>query len=154
MTRPRFSLGTMMAVVFVVAINLAAGGFFVGIPGYEWPTLVNSGARPMASILAVGMVALLEPRPEAARRPFLNGFEGCGLAAIFFYLACAAIFTHSIHQSIGDCLKQVFSPARPFYSYGWMAVCLLPQLLFALVGGWINQRYRFRVRLEVARRAI
>jgi hypothetical protein len=155
MARPRVTLGTLMAVVFVVAVNLAGADLFFGTSGLEWPDLVNFGARPMVSILAVGLVSLLTPRtPEAATRPFLAGFELCGLAATFLYLACAAIFTRQIHEGVGDCLKQVFSPAMPFYGWALMAVLLLPQVLIALLGGWMNKRYRFRLRLEVARRAI
>jgi hypothetical protein len=77
MTHPRFSIVTYMAAVLVIAVNLAAGDFYYGSPGMEWSTLINFGARPMASILAIGLVPLANigsgrdddrPREEGRRK--------------------------------------------------------------------------------------
>jgi hypothetical protein len=148
MTHPHFSISTLMAVVLVLAINLAAGGGFFGMSGMEWPELLDLGARPMASILAIGLVPLLKARSgRSGKRPFLVGFEIFGVAALFLYIACAWLFTHPIHDSVGNLLERFVSSGRPLFPWSLMAIFLLPQLLIALLGGWLSTRYRVTVRI-------
>jgi hypothetical protein len=132
-----------MVVVLVLAINLAAGGPFYGPNGMEMFSLLSSGALPMASILAVGVFVLMKvPSGRRGGRQFLAGFEAFGAAALFVYIASARLFSEAIHQELGDLLKRVIWPGRPLFSWCLMALCLLPQLLIALLGGWLNTRYR------------
>ncbi len=94
MIHARFEISTLMVVVLVLAVNLAAGGPFQGLAGMEWPSLLNSGALPMASILAVGLVALMKSRSgQGGGRRFLAGFETFGVTALFLYIGCARLFT-------------------------------------------------------------
>jgi hypothetical protein len=109
----------------------------------EMSSLLSSGALPMASILAVGLFVLMKP-PSGRRggRRFLAGFEAFGVAALFLYIASACLFSEAIHQDLGDLLKRAIWPGRPLFSWCLMALCVLPQLLVALLGGWLNTRYR------------
>ena len=70
------------------------------------------------------------------------------MAAIFFYLAFSGIFTQTIHQSVLGGLKLYLSPANPLFSFALMSILLLPQLLIAVLGGWLNNRYQFRLQIE------
>ena len=143
MAHVRFSISTLMFVVLVIAFNLYAGGPFYGPNGMEWLALLSSGAVPMASILAVGLVVLLKkPSGPPGGRRFLSGFETFGAAALFFYIACALLFPEAIHRKLADLLMRFIWTGRPLFSWSLMALCLLPQLLVALLGGWLNTRYR------------
>jgi hypothetical protein len=132
-----------MVVVIVLAVNLAAGGPFYGPNGMEGLSLLSSGALPMASILVIGLFVLMKrPSGRLGGRRFLAGFEAFGVAALFLYIASARLFSETIHQNLGDLLKRYIWPGRPLFSWCLMALCLLPQLLVALLGGWLNTRYR------------
>jgi hypothetical protein len=149
MTLPRFSISTLMAVVLVVAMNLAAANVYYGPPEMAWPDLINFGARPMASILAVGLLALLGNRSERpGGRQYLVGFEVFGVVALFCYFACARIFTLAIHEGAGDLLKLYISTGSILFPWTLTVMLLLPQLLMALVGGWFNTRYCLTLRIE------
>jgi hypothetical protein len=153
MTYPRFSIATFMAAVLVLAVNLAAGDFYYGAPGMEWSTLINFGARPMASILAVGLVPLANIRSgRDGDRLFLRGFEVAGVGALLVYVACAGVFTRSIHDGSGDLMDRVFSHGNPLFPWSLMGVLVLPQLFVAWIGGWVNSRYLVRVNVHVERR--
>jgi hypothetical protein len=153
MTRPRFSIATFMAAVLVLAVNLAAGDFYYGAPGMEWSTLINFGARPMASILAVGLVPLANIRSRRdGDRLFLTGFEVVGVGALLVYVACALVFTRSIHDGIGNLMDRVFSRGSPLFPWSLMGLLVLPQLFVAWLGGWVNTRYLVRFNVLVERR--
>jgi len=143
MFHARFSISTLMFVVLVVALNLVAGGPYYGQTGMERPSLLSSGALPMASILAVGLFVLMKrPTGRPGGRRFLAGFEAFGVAALFLYISCAEMFPEPIHQKLGDLLMRFIWTGRPLFSVALMALCLLPQLLVALLGGCLNTRYR------------
>ena len=141
--RARFSLSTLMFGILVLALNLGTGGPYFGPTGMERSSLLSSGAQPMASILAVGLFVLMTRQPgRPGCRRFLAGFEAFGLAALFLYIAAAALFSEPIHRNLGDLLKQFIWTGRPLFSFALMAVLLLPQLLVAVLGGCFNARYR------------
>jgi hypothetical protein len=143
MIHVRFSVSTLMFVILVLAVNLTIGGPFFGPNGMEWLALLSSGAVPMASILAVGLVVLTRrPTGPISQRRFLAGFEAFGTAALSFYIACALLFPEAIHRKLVDLLMQYIWTGRPLFSWSLMALCLLPQLLVALLGGWLSSRYR------------
>jgi hypothetical protein len=151
MILPRFSISTLMAVVLVVAMNLAAGELYwaPGPSDMAWPDLMNFGARPMASVLAVGLLALLLNRSERlGGRRKLVGFEVFGVAALFSFIACARLFTLAMHEGAADLLKPFISPGSILFPWTFMAMFLFPQLLIASVGGWFNQRYHVTIRIE------
>jgi hypothetical protein len=143
MIHARFSISTMMLVVLVLALNLFAGGPFYGPTGMEGTSLLNPADLPMASILAVGMFVLVQrPKGPPSSRRFLVGFEAFGLAALLLYIACIGLFPKPIHQQLGDLLKRLIWPGRPLFAFALMAFCVLPQFLVALLGGFLNTRYR------------
>jgi hypothetical protein len=149
MTVPRFSISTLMAVVLVAALNLSASDIVYGPADMAWPDLINFGARPMASILAIGLLSLLlNPSPQSGGRQYLIGFEVFGVAALFFYIVSARFFALQIHEGAGDFLKPYISTATPLFPWSLTAMFLLPQLSIALIGGWLNTRYRLTLRIE------
>jgi hypothetical protein len=153
MSHPRFSIATFMAAVLVIAVNLAAGDFYYGAPGMEWSTLINFGARPMASILAVGLVPLANIRSgRDGDRLFLTGFEVVGVGVLLVYVASAAVFTRSLHDGIGNLMDRAFSRGNILHPWSLMGVLLLPQLFMAWLGGWVNTRYLVRFNVHVERR--
>ncbi len=140
----RFSLATLMAVVLVVAVNLVLGDYWFDRPEMEWSDLVHAGTRPMASILAIGVASLLAARARARPRPFLAGFVVCGMIALLAYLATTAMFSQELHSAVRDGLRRFMSPGSPQYPWSVMLLCLAPQLLVALVGGWLYAWYEAR----------
>jgi hypothetical protein len=54
----------------------------------------------------------------------------------------ARLFPEAIHHNLGDLLKRIIWPGRPLFSWCLMALCLAPQLLVGLLGGWLSARYR------------
>ncbi len=149
MRLPRFSISTFMAVVLVLAVNLAAGDFYYGAPGMEWSTLINFGARPMASILAVGLLPLTRMRTrQNGARLFVIGFEVIGVGVLLFYVACAGVFTQTIHDGVAKLLTRLEAPGNILFPWSLIGLLLLPQLFAAWLGGWLHTRYRVSVRIE------
>src|SRR5262245_49203367 len=130
------SISTLMVVVLVIAVNVAAGDVYFGAVGDDWADLLNFGARPMASLLAIGAVpALRATLGRTSGRPFLVGFEAFGLAALFFFVVFTGIFAHSIHQGLGTLLPRLVSPITPLFPWSITAILVLPQMMVALLGG-------------------
>src|SRR4051794_25433481 len=79
---PRVRKAVLMAVVAIAALDFAAIGAWVydNSPGWADDILVV-GALPMANILAVGFLVVLQRRS----RGFLLGFEAFGAAALALF---------------------------------------------------------------------
>ena len=144
MIHARFSISTMMLVVLVLALDLFAGGPFYGPTGMEAASLFRL-RRPADGEHLGDRIVCSHGSAQRVRQAVggsLVGFEAFGLAALFLYIACTGLFSKPIHQQLGDLLKQFIWTGRPLFSYALMALCVLPQLLVALLGGCLNTRYR------------
>ena len=111
-----------------------------------------TGALPMANVLVVGLLIGLRRRRSP---PFLSGFEVFGATALALYVAGAIFFTEEL---VMPYLNLVLKPLartigiRPFLSTVKLlilasvaAVMLgLPQLAFALIGGFLFRGVRNR----------
>src|SRR5262245_55260245 len=138
------SISTLMVVVLVVAVNVAAGDVYFGAVGDDWADLLNFGARPMASLLVIGAIpALRATLRRTSGPPFLVGFEAFGLAALLAFVAITGIFGHAIHQGLGNLLPRVVSPITPLFPWSITAILVLPQMTVALLGGRRIARGRF-----------
>jgi len=143
----------MMAFVALVAVDLGAiralsnlqfRAYFQGpLPLSQMIGVLILGGLPMANVLAVGL--LLSQR--RGNRPFLLGFEAFGATALALYIAGVSLFTEElVRPFLRLVLKHLLEPIRyrPYlnilgFPYLIMiATLILPQLAFALIGGFLS----------------
>jgi hypothetical protein len=169
MNLPRFSIAWIMAMIVIVAIDLAAiralDGTSTVIGG-----LIAIGSVPMAGLLLLGLPSLIwgsSGRGES--RLLLAGFEGIGWTTLLAYTGSAILLPESVAAgtasiaealvSVAEALLKVlgldtvvgFNPAWPWFGLLLpLLILLLPQLVIALIGGWLN--HRFEIRMIIKRR--
>jgi len=151
---PRLSIVSVMAVVIVVAIDCLAlraidsrNGLAGALHG------IALGSLPMVNLLAVGLTLILQERRKS--RPFLVGFEVFGMLALLLFIAGARVFPDAINSgliSVADTFADTSARLGLDYAstdIGSLVeeVCLvpvlllLPQLSFALAGGWLTHKF-------------
>jgi hypothetical protein len=124
--------------------------------------LLALGAPPFASLLALGagmMIRSLIARRECS--PFLFGFLSCGSATLVGYIACLFMAPRWVEdylemlvivlafvpmEIVGSVTSNQMDEAITRSTF--MTVLCLPQLLLALLGGWLNERY-LRLTLKI-----
>jgi hypothetical protein len=160
MNLPRFSIAWIMAIIVIVAIDFAVireldrTGTLVG-------GLIAIGSLPMAGILMLGIPSLVKGLSGQGKvRPFLNGFEGVGWTIMFVYTGSAIQFPESIagqFESVFNFLMKVMgwvaadasdASWQLFWLFVSILIPLLPQLVIALIGGWLNQRFEIRITIK------
>jgi hypothetical protein len=138
----------------MVLVALAALDFWVirvvaerSRPVFE---LLAMGVLPMANVLAVG---LLIGKKLRGARPFLLGFAAFGVMASALYVALA-VFSHQAVHTYQELLLQ---PIRETIGLDRTVLLIatiypaavgmvaLPQLAFALMGGFLFQKYRITI---------
>jgi hypothetical protein len=147
---PRFPIFWVMVIVALAALEFGAIRAVTDYRGATRNSLVV-GALPMANFLAVGL--LIGHRRRGSRR-FLLGFELFGATALTLYIAMAILFTDELGQSY---LELAIEPLRATIGRrGWTTSRLLiayfivslwaclPQLAFALIGGFLSRNFRIR----------
>jgi hypothetical protein len=137
-----------MVVVAIAALDFAA---IRAIYGSSEGGLLVLGALPMAHILAVG---LLISRRRPGSRPFLLGFETFGAMALALFVTWASccdpeavnpyldLFLDPLEQIVGQGRPFVFIPIAFFGAavmLGW------PQVVFALIGGFLSRRFKITI---------
>ena len=146
MKLPRVSILALMAAVIVAAVDCMAFRSVESRSGLDWPfDMIVPCALPMLNVLAIGFASSLG-RP--GRRPFLRGFLLGGSIAVAAMIALVSLK----REWIIDRLAVTFVPVLPDMSEdayaGYFAVAqfvlmpaifLVPQLLFALVGGVVGR---------------
>jgi hypothetical protein len=162
MKRYRFPLVGLMAAVALVAINLAVIRAFSGYVGAALPLMYFAcGVVPMASLLIM-VAALNAPRfvRGESLRPFVVGFEALGWSAVFVFITC-----YSVVPSLLVTLIEVIGQyTRPFFaryltdSPNWLGLLVefvsadsifsSPQLLTAVLGGWLTHKLGLTIRFE------
>jgi len=136
----------------MVFIALAALDFQVirAMPEIRPPTseLLVLGSLPMANVLTVGLL-IGQWRPGS--RPFLLGFEAFGVMALALYVALVSFSPQTV---VIPYLKPLLEPieitigrGRPIVliatlCFVGVVVLSLPQLAFALVGGFLSRRFK------------
>jgi hypothetical protein len=150
---PRFSIMSVMWIVLIASVNLAAiRALETPIPEFVQILIVVS--MPMASILLIGIPTLVKGFSRRGKTPpFLSGFEAFGWAIvlvcagtvfffpIFFGEAIAILWGWSGLTENRDSFWQSFI----FFD---MFIYLVPQLLIALAGSWLVGTFRIRVTVE------
>jgi hypothetical protein len=147
---PRFPIVWVMVFVALAALEFGAIRAVTDYRGATRDSLVV-GALPMANFLVVGL--LIGHRRRGSRR-FLLGFELFGATALTLYIAMAILFTDELGQSY---LEPAIKPLRATIGRtGWTTSRLLiayfmlslwaclPQLAFALIGGFLSRNFRIR----------
>lgn len=145
MTLPRLSIIELMAVVALFAFDCAAFGVLARAePVYpELVGLIGLGVLPMANVLVVGLLPLLRGGSGRCSH-FRAGFEAFGGAALLLFLSLTLLASHGIHQVIDAAVRPLVPPMSPVIHIV-LPILLMPQLAFALLGGWLNRRFEVTV---------
>ena len=106
------------------------------------------GALPMANVLAVGIL-IGQRRPGS--RPFLLGFEAFGAMALALFLALeflprcgSVILRRTICEWTGIMGPSTFR-FHPIAGFVGAVMLGLPQVAFALIGGFLSRRFRVTI---------
>jgi hypothetical protein len=137
-----------MVLVALVALDLGA---IRALLGTEVGTFLLLGGLPMANVLVVGLL-IGQRRPGS--RPFLLGFEACGVLALVSYINLTCSLPDSSYEPIGsyltpwlELMDKLIGRNQPFLfvpiaCFGVVIMLGLPQLAFALLGGLLSRQYR------------
>ncbi len=110
----------------------------------------------MANILAVGLLMRVR---RVGSRPFLSGFVAFGATALALYVAGAIIFTEELvipylHLALNP-LARAIGIGRSLSTRDVLAIVsvagvmlTLPQVAFALIGGFIFHKFKIAVRKD------
>jgi hypothetical protein len=151
MKAPRVRIAWIMIGVAIAALDFGAIRAFLDPrmngPGRPPGILLLLGALPMTNVLAVGML-IGQRRP--ASRPFLLGFEAFGVTALVLFIALAICFPREVvipyFAPFVAPVERFIGPGRPFYiPIGGLVVAVVlvgPQMVFALVGGFLSRRFK------------
>ncbi len=162
MTRPRVSIAGLMAAVAVVAVNVAVWrSIYSGGSNSQAAFFYACGILPLASLLIVvgsfSVPGLLRGSPLS---PFVFGFEAVGWVVLFAFLSWYSIAEHAvigyasaivapIRPSVMSYLENAPEWGKLFVEFGFSTVLFsTPQLVLALLGGWLARRLGLTLRLE------
>ena len=150
MNEPRFRIASLMVFIAIAALDFAAiraAAYDLNGPGMLLCTVV----LPMANVLALAL--LLGHRNRRCRR-WLSGFEAFGLAALVYFVVAILSDEDWVWSYITLALEPTRAIIRPSGGGTWSAVRLfagrsvlsvwatLPQLAFALIGGYIASKFK------------
>jgi hypothetical protein len=143
---PRFSFVWVMAFVALAALNFAVFRA-AGDAHSKTGVLLAVGAMPMASVLAIGLIIGYR---RHGSRPFLLGFESFGAVALALFAVLAASFGKKMLDSyimiFIEPLPKILGPAQSLFHIPIACVALgLPQVAFALMGGFLSRKYRITI---------
>jgi hypothetical protein len=135
-----------MALIAIAAFDFAV---IRAMPVIGPPTseLLVMGALPMANVLAVGLL-IRQQRPGS--RPFLLGFEAFGVMALALYVAFVVFSPQTVRDTyvkpLLEPIGRTIGPGRPLVfiaslCFVGVALLVLPQLAFALLGGYLSRKF-------------
>ncbi len=149
MRSPSFSIAEIMAIVAFAAVDSLEIRL-----GQSSPSLrcLIFGSLPMQNALMFGLLLLFQRRRRTDKPiPFPIGFEVVGWIGLLIYVGVCVRATEAITWHITCTLTpllsatgfQPYSTADYICRYGLaMSYLAAPQMVTALVAGWINQRCR------------
>ena len=148
---PRIRIAWVMFAIAAFAIDLTVMRALVDYPSPMGEDLLF-GALPMTNVLAVGLL-IAQHRPRS--RPFLLGFELFGAIALAAYIAWALLFPgpggirpyvsivlDPIVATMGQTRSLVTLPILWLVVFSMLS---LPQVAFALIGGFLSRRYKVTI---------
>jgi hypothetical protein len=154
LTAPQFRLAWVMVGVAIAALDFAA---IRAMYGFLTGELLMLGALPMANVLVVGKLA---SKRRSGSLPFLLGFEIFGAAALAIYVTWAILTDESTFAgssygiALNYCGTLLFDPVvrtfgrdRPVVAsairlFLLVVLLCLPQLTFAIIGGFLSRRFK------------
>jgi hypothetical protein len=164
MKRPQVSLSTISGAIAVVAVTCAIVRWGLGLPNLMANDLIQPiviGSAPMVSLLALGsLLTLRDWSLKGECRPFWIGFLTCGSIALVIYVLHADLlcqpgrhYSVDYELALNALLRRCgldWDPGNPgghAVRYVIVIVSLvlllaLPQVLFAVLGGWLAERRR------------
>ena len=141
-------VGVVLAALNLVVMRLTWDSFSLPIAA------IGAGAVPMATILGATFVIGYRRR---ASRPFLCGFEIFGALAIMVYVLLACFCGEATIDPYADLIAGpvadiVDDPdfANPIGYLVAAAALVLPQVVFALIGGWLSSWYKVTITRRIA----
>jgi hypothetical protein len=149
MKEPRFRIAWLMAAVAIAALDFAAIRAVTDYPGGP-SVMLCMVALPMANVLAI--VFLIGQRHHECRRLVL-GFEAFGAAALAYLIMAVLSGEDWVWSYVALILEPTRTLVRPTGAGKWSTVRLfvgrsflsiwatLPQLTFALIGGYLLQSF-------------
>jgi hypothetical protein len=156
MRLPRFSIGGLMALTALMALDCLATRALWGADG-PGTAVLYFGGLPWINVLVIGLPILWGRWRRGEPIAFLAGFQVVGWAillldavlAIAFPSGCEAVLD-TLAPPLNSLAGRMF-PAGLVAAFGaFMAILTLPQLVVALVAGALNGRHRGRTRRERA----
>jgi hypothetical protein len=147
------SIAWLMGIVGVAAIDFGAIRA-TSEPGVPGGLLLCMAVLPMANVLAGGL--LVGHRCRGCRR-FLMGFEAFGVVPLIFLIAAIVsnddrvrsyltMVVEPLRTSLGPTAGQEWSTFRLLVARSILALwATLPQLAFALIGGFLSRSYRIAI---------
>jgi hypothetical protein len=157
---PRISVGMLIAAILIVAVSLTVGrnvfrDAFTLSRGSLEPVELIFGVLPMLSVLCLcGILAVRDLGGRGHAPSFVVGFEVCGCAAVIIFLMLSLSDPDSVKVAVGAVctLLATSDGSRTFPNIRelllWTLVCSPPQMLFALVGGWLAKRIGLTLTIE------
>lgn len=145
MNVPRLRISWLMILVAFLAVDFAALRA-LAVPHGQFGDLFVVGIVPLLNALSIcGLVARFRPQS----RPFVLGFSLFAAVAFVCYIIGSATFTSTLHHFVGAVMMAVLTPFRgivrgPSVLIYLLAsvIVMLPQLLFAWLGGTLSAKYR------------
>ncbi len=148
-----------MAAVAAVAINLAVMRSFEQTTAGGLSHLFFAfGVMPMASLLILVALNSVRNLVRGGRcSPFVLGFEALGWPAVFFFITCYSVaapillaYAELIGAYVEPLFMRYFAWAGALFELGFMIVIFsLPQLVAALLGGWLARKLGITIRFEL-----
>jgi hypothetical protein len=153
---PRFRIAWLMVAVAIAAVDFGAIRVVLAPDMFRVFKFWVFGALPMANVLVVGLL-VARYRPES--RSFLLGFEGLGAIAMAVYIFVPREFsdfagTIMLYLDLGSSALVPYlgtEPSLVVVALYWLLVLAMlvgPQLVFALIGGFLSRRFKSTVMLE------
>jgi hypothetical protein len=149
---PRFRIGWLMVAIAIVALDF--GAIKSGLrSNSDAAGFLILGALPMANVLAVGF---LIGRRCPNSRLFLLGFEAFGAVALVPYSAFVCLspdLEGSLHPYLAVTIEPIISIVEqnhpsllhPITLISVAASLGLPQVAFALLGGFHSRRFKITI---------
>jgi hypothetical protein len=151
---PRLSIITFMWIVVIASINFAALRFLEGRAIAPSVYVLVIVAMPMASILLFGIPTLVKGHLGRGKvPPFLIGFEGFGWTILLLCTGMALFSPTCFAEAVAivwgwSGLTESRDSVWQSFLFVDMFLCLAPQFIVALAGGWLVGTFKIRVTVE------
>lgn len=141
MKRLRFTIAGLMILVLIAALDFGVIRALLAVPS-QTGDLIVCGTLPMANILVFGLIHLRKSQSEPGpQRSGLIGFLVWGVSAWLIFFASSVVFGPAIHDLVTRLLQATQMRPGPIMGLTAAALLVTPQLVPALIGGWLGRRY-------------